>query len=128
MFLMTSAFAASGRHKSLESRMSDTFAHSAVSCTITSLTDVLSFLVGTVSPLRAIVSFSLYASAAIGFAFLCQMTFFAGFLVLFGKAEEKLSHSVLFWKQITQAPAGNCCILIAALTKFFVNDYIESDP
>lgn len=106
MFLMTSAWANSGRHWSLETRMSRTFAHSAVSCTITSLTDVLCFLVGTFSPLRAVVSFSLYASAAIGFAFLLQMSFFAGFLVLFAKLEEKQMHSVVVCKSVVLSPSG----------------------
>lgn len=78
---------------SVEERMEDTLADAGVSITITSLTDFLAFLVGSISPLPAVKVFCLYAGVAVLFDLFYQITLFGSFIVISGRREDANRHS-----------------------------------
>lgn len=54
-FLMLAAWRATPAHAPVEKRIAHAMRHAAVSITITSLTDVLAFLIGSIAPLPAVI-------------------------------------------------------------------------
>ncbi|PAV90779.1 hypothetical protein WR25_13015 [Diploscapter pachys] len=116
MFLMVSAVRRTSRSHPAEKRMAECMADAAVSILITSSTDVLSFGVGTITSIPAVQIFCTYTGVAIFFAFVYQITFFAGCLALFTRYEEEERNSVFYLKTI---PEGS---IIKAETK------VESVP
>jgi predicted RND superfamily exporter protein len=88
MFIMYSSYlhTYNNRNKSLKSTKNDvimhTLAKSGVSITITSLTDLIAFLVGVTTDFKSVQIFCLYAGVSILFCYLYQIFFFAGFLCI----------------------------------------------
>ena len=62
----------------LKERMSLTFKDAGVSITVTSLTDGLSFGVGCMATFPSVRIFCLYATVAVVFVYVYQLTFLAG--------------------------------------------------
>ncbi|XP_070196540.1 patched domain-containing protein 3-like [Littorina saxatilis] len=62
-----------------------TFASAAVGVTITSLTDFIAFLFGTMSVFMSVTNFSLFAGFAVIFGYICNLTFFGGCLAYHGR-------------------------------------------
>ncbi|CAO4363345.1 unnamed protein product [Caenorhabditis nigoni] len=93
-FLMLAAWHETDRNLPYEKRIEKSMRHAAVSISITSLTDALAFLIGSIAPLPAVMYFCYYSSAAILFIFLYCLTMFVAFLALQGKREQELRHSV----------------------------------
>ncbi len=60
-FLMLAAWRKTNVHASVEDRVAETYAEAAVSMTITSLTNVLSFLIGATSSFRVLNVFCVYS-------------------------------------------------------------------
>lgn len=102
---------------SLEKRMEETYKEAAVSITITSLTNILSFVVGGLWPGYTCVQvwcqlqldlfgplwiefvfqiFCFYTGTGIFFVYLYNLTFFGAFLAFFGELEEKGCHGFFF--------------------------------
>ena len=77
MFIIVEAFRHTSSEDSVETRMSNTLAEAAVSITVTSLTDFLAFMIGTISVYPSVFAFCTFASVAIIFDFILQITFFA---------------------------------------------------
>ncbi|XP_023242223.1 patched domain-containing protein 3-like [Centruroides sculpturatus] len=94
-FVMLAAWSRTDTAKSVEERLSKTYSEAAVAVTITSLTNILSFLVGIITPFPCVYLFCSYAACSIFFMYICQITFFGGCLAISGKAEEKNLHSVI---------------------------------
>lgn len=80
--------------------------HAAVSISITSLTDALAFLIGSIAPLPAVMYFCYYSSAAIVFIFLYCLTMFVAVLSLQGRREQELKHSVTGAKTVNLEDYG----------------------
>ncbi|KAF1771614.1 hypothetical protein GCK72_003441 [Caenorhabditis remanei] len=93
-FLMLAAWHETDRNLPYEKRIEKSMRHAAVSISITSLTDALAFLIGSIAPLPAVMYFCYYSSAAILFIFLYCLTMFVAVLALQGKREQELRHSV----------------------------------
>ena len=69
--------------------ISQTLSHSAVSITITSLTDFVAFLVGVTTSFKSVEIFCLYAGFSVLFCYIYQLTFFSGFLCIHLKRIQK---------------------------------------
>ena len=61
MFILMSGWRQTDLKLSIEDRMSNTFRSSAISVTITSLTDLLAFCIGATSPFLSVKHFCIYA-------------------------------------------------------------------
>ncbi|XP_067123939.1 patched domain-containing protein 3-like [Centruroides vittatus] len=98
-FVMLSAWMKTDPKKSVEERMAETFTESGVSITITSLTNVASFLVGTsIATIPLYKELCVFMATCLIFDFIYQITFVAATLVLCGRAEEQRLHSLVFTK------------------------------
>ncbi|XP_067147935.1 patched domain-containing protein 3 [Apteryx mantelli] len=95
MFIMIACWEKSAREKKksdTKAQMAETYAEAAVSVTITTLTDVLAFFIGTWTAFPSVRSFCLYTGTAFVFCYIYTMTFFGAILVLNHKREEKNRH------------------------------------
>jgi len=75
-------------------RMGLMMSEAAVSITITSVTDFISFLIGIISPFRSVRIFCTYSVFAVCFTFLWHITFFAACMAISGYRERKNLHSI----------------------------------
>lgn len=89
MFIMVAAWRLTSIKSSLEDRLCEALEHSAVSITVTSLTNALSFGIGMITSIRAVRLFCAYTAAAIVFNYIYQVTFFIAMMVINGKLEER---------------------------------------
>lgn len=83
---------------SVPDRMGLMLSDAAVSITITSLTDMVSFWIGIISPFPSVQIFCTYSGFAVCFTFIWQITFFAGCMAISGYCEEKNLHSIFGFK------------------------------
>ncbi|XP_023229007.1 patched domain-containing protein 3-like [Centruroides sculpturatus] len=98
-FVMLSAWMKTDPKKSVEERMAETFTESGVSITITSLTNVASFLVGIfIATIPLYKKLCVFMATCMIFDYIYQITFVAATLVLCGRAEEQHLHSLVFTK------------------------------
>ncbi|KAK6736106.1 hypothetical protein RB195_019031 [Necator americanus] len=74
-------------HAVLKKRMVEAISEASVAIFITSITDVLSFGVGTFTDIIAVEGFCAMTSACMFFTWLYQVTFFAGLMVVSAKVE-----------------------------------------
>ncbi|VDM52483.1 unnamed protein product [Angiostrongylus costaricensis] len=79
----------------LKKRMVEAISESSVAIFITSITDVLSFGVGTFTDIMAVEGFCAMTSACMFFTWLYQITFFAGLMVISGKVQLAGRNAVL---------------------------------
>ncbi|XP_043823448.1 patched domain-containing protein 3 [Dromiciops gliroides] len=91
MFIMVSAWQRTKLIHSVEERLADTYAEAAVSITITTLTDVLAFYIGTMTSFKSVQAFCIYTGTTLLFCFIYNITCFGAFLALNGKVEVYLS-------------------------------------
>ncbi|KFQ68913.1 Patched domain-containing protein 3, partial [Phaethon lepturus] len=95
MFIMIASWEQSSRKKEksdVKSRLSETYAEAALSVTITTLTDVLAFFIGTWTAFPSVRSFCLYTGTAFVFCYVYTMTFFGAIIVLNHKREQGNRH------------------------------------
>ncbi|XP_061852875.1 patched domain-containing protein 3 [Colius striatus] len=95
MFIMIASWEQSARKKGksdVRSLLAETYAEAALSVTITTLTDVLAFFVGTWTAFRSVRSFCLYTGTAFIFCYVYTLTFFGAVLVLNHKREQGNRH------------------------------------
>ncbi|XP_023235410.1 patched domain-containing protein 3-like [Centruroides sculpturatus] len=76
-------------HDKVEERMAKTYSKSALSITITTLTNILSFCIAMTTEFPGVRFFSYYATTCVCFAYLYQITFFGACLALSGYREER---------------------------------------
>ncbi|MBN3288002.1 PTHD3 protein, partial [Polyodon spathula] len=116
MFIMISCWQQTKVHDSVADRLAETYKEAAVSITITTLTDVLAFYIGIMTPFRSVQSFCLYTGTAVLFCYLYNITFFGAFLALNGKREKGNRHWLTCMKVEQDCPAGRskgysmCCV------------------
>nr|XP_033788782.1 patched domain-containing protein 3 [Geotrypetes seraphini] len=92
MFIMISCWQQTKVHYKVRDRLADTYAEAAVSITITTLTDVVAFYIGTMTPFQSVKSFCIYTGTALLFCYLYNITFFGAVLALNGEREEDNRH------------------------------------
>ncbi|KAI6199627.1 SSD domain-containing protein [Aphelenchoides besseyi] len=105
-FLLIAEWRNTDRRQSMEVRLVSTMQHAGTSIAITSLTDALAFLIGSIASLPAVYYFCLYASLSIVFIYLYTITFFCACLAFQGKWENANCHSVFGTKTISTI---KCC-------------------
>jgi len=89
MFVLVAALEATDASLPVKERMAKAMSKAGVSITITSLTDLFAFALGTASQLPALSTFCVYAAIGIAADFLLQISFFAGFMALDAMRERK---------------------------------------
>ncbi|KAL2085325.1 hypothetical protein ACEWY4_018645 [Coilia grayii] len=111
MFIMISCWQKTKVYDKVEDRMEDTYKEAAVSITITTLTDVLAFYIGLMTPFGSVQSFCMYTGTALLFCYIYNITFFGAFLALNGQREGSNRH----WftgqrvEQADDVRKGNAC-------------------
>nr|XP_056713093.1 patched domain-containing protein 3-like [Euleptes europaea] len=98
MFIMVSCWQKTKVKDTVQDRMADTYAEAAVSVTITTLTDVLAFYIGTATAFPSIQSFCIYTGTAFIFCYIYNLTFFGAIIALNGRREESNRHWLTFMK------------------------------
>ncbi|XP_023235411.1 patched domain-containing protein 3-like [Centruroides sculpturatus] len=81
---------------SVEARMGKTYSKSAVSITITTLTNILSFCIAMTAEFPGVRAFSYYATTCVCFTYLYQILFFGSCLALSGYREVKSLNAFTF--------------------------------
>ncbi|XP_071554205.1 patched domain-containing protein 3 [Temnothorax nylanderi] len=97
-FVMLAAWRRTSISKPVPERMAATLSEAAVSITITSLTDMISFFIGILSPFPSVQIFCIYSGFAVIFTFLFHLTFFSGCVAISGYCEQRNLHSVICCK------------------------------
>ncbi|XP_048035238.1 patched domain-containing protein 3-like [Megalobrama amblycephala] len=111
MFIMISCWQKTEVNKAVEIRLAETYKEAGVSITITTLTDVLAFYIGLMTPFRSVQSFCMYTSTALLFCYIFNITFFGACLALNGQREKGNRH----WLTCMKVPeatgdGGGCCV------------------
>lgn len=106
-FVMLAAWRRSSITKPVPERMAATLSEAAVSITITSITDMISFFIGILSPFPSVQIFCIYSGFAVVFTFLFHLTFFSGCVAISGYCEQKNLHSVVCCKVEPLSKSGN---------------------
>ncbi|KAG1927991.1 SSD domain-containing protein [Pimephales promelas] len=111
MFILISCWQTTEVHKDVEVRLAETYKEAGVSITITTLTDVLAFYIGLMTPFRSVQSFCMYTSTALLFCYVFNITFFGACLALNGRREKGNRH----WLTCMKVPeatgdGGGCCV------------------
>lgn len=101
MFIMISAWQDTNFKDPPEKRFKEALSDAGVAVSITSITDIISFGVGTWNSLPAMQMFCYYTSLAMAFELCYQLTFYAASLYLIGCLESKGLHCVTFQKPVT---------------------------
>ncbi|KAI4871230.1 hypothetical protein NFI96_019758, partial [Prochilodus magdalenae] len=113
MFIMTSCWQKTKVKDQVEERLAETYKEAAVSITITTLTDVLAFYIGLMTPFRSVQSFCMYTGTAVLFCYVYNITFFGAFLALNGRREQGNRHwlTCMVVPEKKDNPDGNvCCV------------------
>ncbi|XP_076246094.1 patched domain-containing protein 3 isoform X2 [Calliopsis andreniformis] len=87
----------SNRNKPLEERIALMLGHAGSAISITSLTDVVAFIIGASTILPSLQSFCIYASIGVLLTFLFQITFYVAFFTLDARRIESKRNSILPW-------------------------------
>lgn len=100
-FLMLASWHSTDPMAKVEDRLAKCLSHAASSITITSITDTIAFLIGSIAPLPAVEYFCYYSCVAIMFIYIYTMTLFSACLAIQGKWEEEKRNS-LFYCKVTE--------------------------
>uniref|UniRef100_A0A5S6QRE5 SSD domain-containing protein n=1 Tax=Trichuris muris TaxID=70415 RepID=A0A5S6QRE5_TRIMR len=100
MFIMVSAWWETNPMDKTDARLARMLSEAGVAITITSLTDVVSFLVGAWSSFPAVISFCIYTALAMVMDYVCQITFFAAVMAFFGDFEAQGRHCYFIWHKV----------------------------
>ncbi|XP_037941334.1 patched domain-containing protein 3-like [Teleopsis dalmanni] len=93
-FVMLAAWRRTPAKMPVAERMGHMMSEAAVSITITSLTDMISFSIGIISPFRSVQIFCTYCGFAVCFTFLWHCTFFAACMAISGYREHRNLHAI----------------------------------
>ena len=88
-FVMLSAWLRSPQHASVPERLGICYSEAAVSVTVTSITNILSFFAGVITPFPCVRIFCIYTGTAVAFIYIWQITFFGACLAIAGNREKK---------------------------------------
>jgi predicted RND superfamily exporter protein len=88
-FVLLSSWRRSSVHATVPERMGRSFSESAVSITVTSVTDFLSFMAGAITPFPCVRIFCLYSGISVAFIYVWHCTLFGAMLAYSGYNEAK---------------------------------------
>uniref|UniRef100_A0A8C3KEL4 Patched domain-containing protein 3 n=1 Tax=Calidris pygmaea TaxID=425635 RepID=A0A8C3KEL4_9CHAR len=95
----------------VRSRLAETYAEAALSVTITTLTDVLAFFIGTWTAFPSVRSFCLYTGTAFVFCYVYTLTFFGAIIVLNHRREQGNRHWLTCMPvQVDKGQAEKSCL------------------
>ncbi|XP_078391128.1 patched domain-containing protein 3-like [Cetorhinus maximus] len=116
MFIMLASWQKTKVRDKVEDRLAKTYAEAAVSITITTLTNVLAFYIGVMTPFPSVQSFCVYTGTTVLFCFIYNITFFGAVLALNGRREASNKHWLTFRKVEEDHKPGEsklyglCCV------------------
>ncbi|XP_067124437.1 patched domain-containing protein 3-like [Centruroides vittatus] len=110
-FLLLAAWRQTDPTSSVEDRMAKTYSEAAVSVTITSLTNFISFCIGAITPFPSVRIFCIYTAMAVLFTYAFHLTFFGGCLAFGGYREKRNIHSFVCLPAVPKSLAKNRNIL-----------------
>nr|XP_053643838.1 patched domain-containing protein 3-like [Cherax quadricarinatus]XP_053643839.1 patched domain-containing protein 3-like [Cherax quadricarinatus] len=124
VFVMLSAWRRTKLQDTVQERMGHAFADAAVGITITSVTDVISFFIGAITPFPSVQIFSLYTGMAVVVAYFWHITFFGGCLAFSGFMEKEQRHGLvcLKIKPKSEAVDAGCCYRVLCTGGISEND------
>lgn len=93
-FVMLAAWRRTSVKLSVPERMGDMMSEAAVSITISSLSNMISFMIGIINPFPSVQIFCAYSALAVAFTYLWHITFFAGCMSYFGNWEHRNLHGI----------------------------------
>ncbi|UYV60397.1 daf-6 [Cordylochernes scorpioides] len=99
-FIFLAAWRTTDPKDSVERRLAVTYEKSAVSVTLTSITNCASFLACTTMPFMATRIFGLYAVASCAIVYVNQITFMGGLMALLGRLEAAGYHGMFPWLKV----------------------------
>lgn len=91
-YVLIAAWRRTNPNDEVRKRMADSYSEAAVSITITSITNFLSFCIGITAPFPIVRMFCIYAAVAIFFTYIYQITFFGGCMAISGYREKYFLH------------------------------------
>ncbi|RWS25477.1 patched domain-containing protein 3-like protein [Leptotrombidium deliense] len=94
-FVLLAAWRRTDPSLSVPERLGATYSEAAVSITITSITNFISFMIGVVTPFPSVRIFCLYTACAVLFTYVYHITFFGGCMAFFGHLEKRKLHAVV---------------------------------
>ncbi|OWR54203.1 Ptc-related protein [Danaus plexippus plexippus] len=104
-FVMLAAWRRTSPRLPVPERMAIMLSEAAVSITITSVTDMLSFFIGIFSPFPSVQIFCMYSGLAVCFTFVWHLTFFAGCVAVSGYREKNNRHTITWLKVLPESRA-----------------------
>lgn len=127
-FVLLAAWRRTNPRKSVVERMGETYREAAVSITITSLTNFISFCIGAITPFPSVRIFCIYTAVAVLFTYIYQITFFGGCMALSGYAERRNLHGLLCFPTMPKSQAGGRSWLFRALCTGGLNPNDPDNP
>jgi len=124
-FVMIGAWRRTSPLLSVPERMGHTFKDAAVSITITSLTDTLSFCIGIITSFPCVQIFCVYSAAAVAFTYLWHITFFGACMAIAGYAEKNNRHALTCRKVVPKSESRNYGLFYNAFCSGGIN---RKDP
>ncbi|CAG0920385.1 unnamed protein product, partial [Notodromas monacha] len=93
-FVLLNAWMVTSRKLSVPERLAEVYAEAGISIATTTITNVLSFSIAAMLPIKYFTVFGLNSAVGVGFAYIYTLTFFGAFLALMGKFEEQQRNSI----------------------------------
>jgi len=124
-FVMLAAWRRTSVHDSVPERMGACYREAAVSITITSITDMLSFWVGVITPFPCVQIFCVYTGTCVIFTYLWHITFFGGCMAVAGYAEKNNRHALTGCVVLPKSQAGSKGFFYSIFCSGGIN---EDDP
>ncbi|XP_076349403.1 patched domain-containing protein 3-like [Tachypleus tridentatus] len=124
-FVLLASWRRTDPKKSVEKRMAETYSDAAVSITITSITNFISFLIGIITPFPSVQIFCTYTAMAVLFTYIWHITFFGGCMAVSGYAESRNLHGVFCIPTTPKSLAKNKSALFRFLCTGGIN---KEDP
>nr|XP_045594269.1 patched domain-containing protein 3-like [Procambarus clarkii] len=111
VFVMLAAWRRTRLQDSVPERMGQAFSDAAVGITITTVTEMVSFFIGAVTPFPSVQIFSIYMGTAVVVAYIWLISFFGGCLALSGYMEKDQRHGVTCRKikSKSETADASCC-------------------
>lgn len=97
-FVFLAAWRRTDNKNSVADRLGEVYSESAISVTITSLTNFVAFISGIFTPYNIVKYFCFYASTAVIFCYVYQLTFIGACMAICGYLEKQNRHSLFFVK------------------------------
>ena len=119
-FVMLAAWRRTSVHNAVPERLANAFTDAAVSITITSVTDMLSFWIGIITPFPSVKIFCVYAGTCVTFTYLWHVTFFGACMAIAGYAEKDNRHAITCLKVIPKSLSSNAVLPFYLIQNYYV--------